>query len=284
MNIFHYATALAKSEARYIKHNAWKRMNPFRSMRESQHPEQYGDLIWKYVASQEHWNESEINDDLCTISHPNLSLDHIFIDPNTNKIVCLTGWQGTVVSPPLLKRPYPRFLDPEFQTESHDRSKSLPRDFYRELVEKADPLRHKRLLSDLQGYELQIGSMSAIFGGWENDDMYSLRESLLATRRSWVSNAQEPVPDWLKFSTQTLESHDKEKFARQELQLLFSMVQNVQNTLKIPMDGRVQTEDFELAQQLSETYRQQYLKLAENDESRVHLHESLWPFDVAGRG
>ncbi|OKL62703.1 hypothetical protein UA08_01644 [Talaromyces atroroseus] len=281
-NLFHYATSLAKNERRYIRYNAWRRMNPFRSIKRSQNLDQYGDLIEKYLASQEHWNQSEVNDDPCTISHPNLSLDHIFIDPATNKIVCLTGWQATVISPPFLKRPYPTFLDPEFQTESLDRSKSLPRAYYQELVEKTDPLRHKRVLSNLQEHENRISPMSAIFGGWEKDDMYSLRESLLTMLRSLESKTRGPLPNWLKFDVQTLRSHGMEKFARQELQLLFGVVQNVQNTWKIPIDGRVPAEDFDRARELSDSYRQQYLHLAEDDKTRVYIHENLWPFDVAG--
>lgn len=198
---------------------------------------------------------------------------------NHEKIVSLTGWQCTVIMPPLLKRPYPKFLDTEFQTQSEDRSQELPKERYRELVKASDPLRYDRIFSNPQDYELLMGPMSNIFNAWNNCGIFALRESLLAIRNSQEINLAKPVPELDQFRGDELESHAKEKYARQELDVLFNMIQNVQHTVNIPRDGRVLTEDFEHAKELSEVYRQQYIDLAGGSESRKALHRRAWPFD-----
>lgn len=51
------------------------------------------------------------NDHSSTISHPDLHLDSIFVDLETNKIISITDWQRVSVSPPLLQRPFPQMLE-----------------------------------------------------------------------------------------------------------------------------------------------------------------------------
>lgn len=221
----------------------------------------------------------EFDNDPCTLSHPNLSLDNIWIDPITKKIVSLTGWQSTTITPPLLKRPYPKFLDVEFQTQSGDRSQPLPKERYRELVKVSDPLRYDRIFSSPQEYELLMGPISSIFNAWNNRGIFRLRESLLAVRNSKGIDLVRSVPELEQFSPSELESHTKEKYARQERDMLFNMIQDVQNTVKIPIDGRVLAEDFERAQELSEVYRRQYIDLAAGNRARKALHKKTWPFD-----
>ncbi|KAI7975757.1 hypothetical protein EIK77_005507 [Talaromyces pinophilus] len=245
----------------------------------SQDPSEYMELIFKYAALQQQLIRPEFDNDPCTLSHPNLSLDNIWIDPSTEKIVSLTGWQSITITPPLLKRPYPKFLDTEFQTQSDDRSLPLPKERYRELVKSSDPLRYDRIFSNPQKYELLMGPMSNIFNAWNNCGIFALRESLLAFRNSQEIDLAKSVPELDQFSSEELESHAREKYARQELDVLFNMIQNVQHTVNIPRDGRVLTEDFEHAKELSEVYRRQYIDLAGATKSRKAMHEKTWPFD-----
>ncbi|EED19590.1 mitochondria protein Fmp29, putative [Talaromyces stipitatus ATCC 10500] len=282
-DLLHYAKALSRNERRYMLNSPWAKENYITSMKIQQDPSEYVKLILKYAALQEQLIQPEFENDPCTISHPNLSLDNIFIDPKTEKIASLTGWQSTVVSPPLLKRPYPPFLDSEFQTISDDRMQPLPKERYRELVKESDPLRYERIFSDPQEYELLIGPISNIFGAWNRRGLFDLRESLIATRKS-KKVSTESIPKLGQFSPQELQNHAKEKYARQELDLLFNMIQSVQENVQIPRDGRVRSEEFERAQELSEEYRQQYLSLAEGDENRKALHEKTWPFDSPSEG
>lgn len=242
------------------------------------------ELIFKYVALQMQMIQPGFNNDPCTLSHSNLSLDNIFIDRKTKKIVCLTGWQSAAVTPPLLKRPYPKFIDSEFQTRSGDRTQPLPKERYRELVKESDPLRYERIFSNPREYELLMSPMSSIFGAWDNRGIFSLRKSLLAARKSEQVDITKSVPELEQFSPQELKNHAKEKYARQELDLLFNMIQNVQETDQVPIDGRVLTEGFERAQELSEIYRRQYINLAAGDKSLVALHEKTWPFDSPAEG
>jgi hypothetical protein len=278
-NLLHYAKTLSRNERRYLLNNPWAKENHITSTKHQQDPLEYMELIFKYVALQMQMIQPGFNNDPCTLSHSNLSLDNIFIDRKTKKIVCLTGWQSAAVTPPLLKRPYPKFIDSEFQTRSGDRTQPLPKERYRELVNKSDPLRYERIFSSPREYELLMGPMSSIFGAWDNRGIFSLRKSLLAVRKS-----EQIVPELEQFSPQELQNHAKEKYARQELDLLFNMIQNVQETDQIPIDGRVPTEGFERAQKLSEIYRRQYINLAAGDKSLVALHEKTWPFDSPAEG
>jgi hypothetical protein len=264
--------------------NPWAKANYITSTQHQQDPTEYMELIFKYAALQEQIIQPEFDTDPCTLSHPNLSLDDIWIDPKTEKIVCLTGWQSTAITPPLLQRPYPKFLDSEFQTQSGDRSQPLPKERYRELVRESDPLRHKRIFSNPQEYELLIGPMSNVFGAWDNRGIFSLRESLLAVRQSQELDIAKSIPESEQFSAEELRNHAKEKYARQELDVLFNMIQNVQETVNIPLDGRILTEDFERAQELSEIYRRQYIDLAAGNKSRIALHAKTWPFDSPAEG
>lgn len=275
-DLFHYADILSRNERRYILNNPWAKANYITSTQDNQDQSEYMELIYKYSALQEQLIRPEFNSDPCTLSHPNLSLDNIWIDPKTEKIVSLTGWQSKAITPPLLKRPYPRFLDTEFQTQSGDRSQILPNERYRELVKISDPLRYDRIFSNPQKYELLVGPMSSIFNAWNNGGIFRLRESLLAVRNLQQLVLTNPVPELEQFSSAELESHAKEKYARQELDMLFNMIQNVQHTVNIPRDGRVLAEDFERAQKLNEDYRQQYINLAAG--GRKTLLRKAWPF------
>lgn len=276
-DLFHYASILSRNERRYILNNPWAKADYITSTQDKQDQSEYMELIYKYSALQEQLIRPEFNNDPCTLSHPNLSLDNIWIDPRTEKIVSLTGWQSTAITPPLLKRPYPRFLDTEFQTQSGDRSQILPKERYRELVKISEPLRYDRIFSNPQKYELLVGPMSSIFNTWNNSGIFRLRESLLAVRNLQQLVLANPVPELEQFSSAELESHAKEKYARQELDMLFNMIQNVQHTVNIPRDGRILAEDFERAQKLNEDYRQQYINLAAG--GRKTQLRKAWPFD-----
>lgn len=258
--------------------NPWAKANYITSKHLQQDRSEYMELIFKYAALQRQLIRPEFDNDPCTLSHPNLSLDNIWIDPTTERIVSLTGWQSTAITPPLLKRPYPKFLDTEFQTQSDDRSLPLPKERYRELVKALDPLRYDRILSNPQEYELLMGPMSNIFNAWNNCGIFALRESLLAVRNSQDFDVAKSVPELDQFSSKELGSHAREKYARQELDMLFNMIQNVQHTVNIPRDGRVLSEDFEQAKELSDVYRRQYIDLA-GTKSRKELHRKTWPFD-----
>ncbi|KUL91856.1 hypothetical protein ZTR_01026 [Talaromyces verruculosus] len=278
-DLSHYARSLSRNERRYMLNNPWAKANYITSKQLQQDPSEYMELIFKYAALQQQLIRPEFDNDPCTLSHPNLSLDNIWIDPSTEKIVSLTGWQSITITPPLLKRPYPKFLDTEFQTQSGDRSLSLPKERYRELVKSSDPLRYDRIFSNPQEYGLLMGPMSNILNAWNNCGIFALRESLLAVRNSQEIDLAKSVPELDQFTSEELESHAREKYARQELDVLFNMIQNVQHTVSIPRDGRVLTEDFEHAKELSEVYRRQYIDLGGATKSRKALHEKTWPFD-----
>lgn len=261
----------------------WERPNYFQSIKNTEDPKEVAKLTRQFLTACRYIGEYAA-EDLSTISHPNLSLDNIFIDPENKKITCLTGWQGTVVSPPILKPPYPPFLDPMFQTLSKDMKEKHPRDFYRELISEADPHRYDRIYKNPKEYRVFTEPLSAIRRTYETQNTFQLRESLINFFDYYNrSKGDKGLPDEIRQTADELNKHGHEMLARSELQMTFHMVQdahrlNNADCPNIPLDGRVLTEDFKTAQRWCREYKRYYLDLAGTSKSRLALHKKLWPF------
>lgn len=77
---------VSKNERRYLRNNPWAKANYITSKQLRQDPREYMELISKYAALQEQLIPPEFDNDPCTLSHPNLSLDNIWIDPITKRL------------------------------------------------------------------------------------------------------------------------------------------------------------------------------------------------------
>ncbi|KAK2820002.1 hypothetical protein FQN49_007819 [Arthroderma sp. PD_2] len=80
-----YITALGSNEILWAKAHAKVRMNYHRSMEHPEIPEDYLSLLQRYVALAPYLVPAASRDAPKTLSHPDLHLDNIFVDPNTKK-------------------------------------------------------------------------------------------------------------------------------------------------------------------------------------------------------
>lgn len=262
----------------------WDRPNYFQSRKDIEDPKDVDRLTVRYLAVCRRIGEDAANDP-STISHPDLSLDNIFIDPHDKKITCLTGWQGTVVSPPILKHPYPPFLESKFDTLSRNPKEHHPRDLYRELISEADSLRYARIYKDPKEYRIFTAPLLAIRRTYEEQTTFELRESLIKFINYYDhSRAGKSFPSDIRPTISEIRKHESERLARSELQMTFHLVQdahrlNSEECPDIPLDGRVRTEDFEKARLWAKDYRDHYIELAGTNQDRVDLHTRLWPLN-----
>ncbi|KAH8695295.1 hypothetical protein BGW36DRAFT_199932 [Talaromyces proteolyticus] len=278
-----YARCIGQNERHYINNirtNPLKLIEHFGGL---DNAIEFYTLVSRFITASQ-FITKYVGADPSTISHPNLSLDNIFIDPKTQKIVCLTGWQGTVVSPPILKRPYPPFLDPEFETNSGSGT-MRPRDLYKQLIQEIDPLRYQRIFSDPKDYAVRIAPLKLIRCASDTGDMFALREALQSFAdhydRITIENSysRDLQPGFAE-----LHQHAQEKLARSEFEMTFHLIQDGHklpgsNIPYIPMDGRVLTEDFPSAERQCVEYRKHWMNTAAGDELRLALHKKIWPFD-----
>lgn len=284
LSLPHYARCLGRNERRFVKKMGWDRPNYFQSIKNTEDPRDIAKLTMQFSAISPYIGEHAA-DDLSTISHPNLNLDNIFINPDTNEITCLTGWQGTVISPPILKSPNPPFLDSKFETVTGNWSVKHPRDLYRELISEADPLRYYRIYENPEQYHVVTAPLSAICRSYEAQTTFELRESLVNFINYYdLEGGDKSLPPDVRQTSEELRKHEHERLARSELQMTFHMVQDA-NRLNgtdypnIPLDGRVRTEDFKTAQSLARDYKKDYIDLAGTNKNRLALHKKLWPLD-----
>lgn len=287
LSLPHYARCLGRNELRFVQKMGRERPNYFQSIKNTEDPREVAKLTMQFLSAYRYIGEHAANDP-STISHPNLSLDNIFIDPDNKKITCLTGWQGTVVSPPILKPAYPPFLNSKFQTLSKDVNEKHPRDFYRELISEADPLRYDRIYKNPKEYRILTALLWAIRRTYEMQNTFQLRESLINFINYYDRAKEEKsLPDDIRQTTDELDKHGRQMLARSELQMIFHLIQdahrlNSTDCPDIPLDGRVLTEDFETAQRWGREYKSHYLDLAGTNKNRLARHKKLWPLNNLG--
>ena len=112
------------------------------------------------------------------ISHPDLHLDNVFINPGTNRITYIIDWQQTSICPISLQQSYPQMLQLSITPDSDQRSyerKLL--DYYYNAVKETDPLRWKVLTDPLLTVKTNLFSL--VPGCWHREDLFSLRNALI---------------------------------------------------------------------------------------------------------
>jgi hypothetical protein len=287
LSMSHYAKCLGRNERRFVQKMGWERPNYFQSIKKIEDPRDIAKLTAQFLTAYRYVGEHAAND-LSTISHPNLTLDNIFIDPDNMKITCLTGWQGTVISPPILKPPYPPFLDSKFDTLSKDVKEKHPKDLYRELISEADPVRYDRIYKNPKEYRIFTAPLLAIRRAYEAENTFELRESLINFINYYgLTSGEKSLPHDIRQTPDELNKHGHEMLARSELQMTFHLVQDAHRLSStdcpdIPLDGRVRAEDFETAQRWARDYKNHYLDLAGTNKNRLAWHKRLWPLNDLG--
>ncbi|CAG7946186.1 unnamed protein product [Penicillium nalgiovense] len=84
-------------------------------------PNAYITLIKHFLALAPYLAASSNIEHPNRISHPDLHLDNVFVDPETNRVTCIIDWQHTSACPISLQRSNPQML--ELSSSSTFRSK-----------------------------------------------------------------------------------------------------------------------------------------------------------------
>ena len=138
-----------------------------------------------------------------SLSHPDLHLDNIFVDPDTKKITCIIDWQSASVSEPFLQHSIPRMLLPVGRCSSGERLEAPSEESSagEDSNGTTDLLSHYQNLSRLKSEQrwaainlhnrsLLTEPVSLLCGAWNRNDVFSFRRVLIHVAARWKEIAQ----------------------------------------------------------------------------------------------
>lgn len=158
-------------------------MKFYRSLEHPETPSDYTSLMNHYIALTPYLVSSS-NALPNRISHPDLHLDNIFINPKTNQITCIIDWQRTSISPVPFQRPFPQMLEITCcRADEHTELEKSLLDHYQNAVKTIGPLRWEVLNDPLLG--VKINPISLVPCCWDHQCLFSLRNTLIATIAHW---------------------------------------------------------------------------------------------------
>src|SRR3954471_3375510 len=112
---------MGTNELRWAESHARPHMNYHRSLDEPEDPDRYISLLRQYLTLAPYLlPESTKTHQIKTLSHPDLHLDNIFVDPDTKRITHIIGWQSASISDVFLQNKFPQMLEPLKETASGD--------------------------------------------------------------------------------------------------------------------------------------------------------------------
>lgn len=272
-NVADYAAALGKNEIEWATSYARQRINFYRSMETPETPNDYITLIKGFLGLSPFLAASSNIEQPNRISHPDLHLDNVFIDPGTNRITCIIDWQQTSVCPISLQRSCPQMLElsltPHSDQRSHER-KLL--DHYYSAVKKTDPLRWKVLTDPLLTVKTNLFSL--VPGCWHQEDLFSLHNALITVVAHWSDIGYSETPCPVHFNEEELIRHQDEMSL---VEGISAVMHELQDTGLIPLGSMVCREYYERAMELNNRFKGEFINLAENERQR-ELHAKVWPY------
>lgn len=266
-----YARDIGMNELQWNKSYSQPRMNFHRSMQYPETPGDYNSLIKRYLTLAPYL-VSAFSDSahIGTLTHPDLHLDNIFVDPSTKRISSIIDWQSTTIMPMFLQRLYPQFLEPLSESSQ---SKEIPLMHYRQLARKKNPFRASMINDPL--HSTKIKPIQLVPSCWERDDLFSLRNSLISVIAHWneiVPDATNSCP--ISFSEEELVLHQDEM---ELIEGLSSIMHQLQDEATIPLGGMVRPDDYERLKELNRRFMQDFVDLGENPQQKA-LHAKVWPY------
>jgi hypothetical protein len=237
-------------------------------------PNDYITLITHFLALAPYLAASSNIEQPNRISHPDLHLDNIFFDPETNRVTCIIDWQQASACPISLKRSPPQML--ELSSSSHsDRSNHERKllDHYHNAVKKSDPPRWEVISDSL--LTVKTNPFVLVPGCWLRDDLFSLRNALIAVIARWSDMGYGEVPCPIHFSEEELLQHQHEMDV---VEGISTLLHELQDTGLIPLGGMVRREYYEHAMGLNDYSRRLFIDVAENERQR-EVHKKYGPIN-----
>ena len=277
-------TAMGLNEIQWAKAYAKPQINPYRSIETPENPDDYISLLEMYLQLTPHISPGPFR---TSLSHPDLHLDNIFVDPHSKKITCLIDWQSASVSEPFLQHNLPRMLLPveprSYKEGSEDTSQES--NGSKNLHGPVDLLRHYQNLTKLMHEErwaainihnrsLLTDPVSLLCGAWSRNDVFSFRHALIRIAARWKEIAPVMIPCPLQFTDQELELHKDEL---ELLEDLSEVLHQLQNDNLIPLGGMVLRENYLQTLHINNNVRDMFVSMAET-ESQKALYSSTWPY------
>ncbi|KAL2840880.1 hypothetical protein BJY01DRAFT_257223 [Aspergillus pseudoustus] len=179
-----------------------------------------------------------------TLSHPDLHLDNIFIDPNTNRITCNIDWQSAAIAPLAQQRSHSQMLELSpnpLSDEQHNQENELL-DYYHKAAKVAALPRPPYQNCDryfsvcLTPLTLSLISVAA---HWDNLDFLSDDHK-----------TQTPCP--INFTSEELQAHERES---ELISDIAGIVQQLDEQGLIPIGGMVPADEYNNARAISESLR-----------------------------
>ncbi|KAI9725786.1 MAG: Phosphotransferase enzyme [Cirrosporium novae-zelandiae] len=274
-NPLEYIEAMGSNEIQWTKCYAQPRTN---SMENPESPDEYLSLLERYLRLTPYLvPTSAKNSHLKTLSHPDLHLDNIFVDPVTKKITAIIDWQSTAIkdiflqcnTPPMFQLPEYAISAPIPDTESSLRKPLLA---YEQLSRISNPERWIALHED--HLRIRTKPISMVIGAWENNDLFSFRHSLIEVIAHWSDLVRAPIKCPISFTEEELELHGSELELMEGLSHIMHQLQDVN---MIPLGGMVPRTNYEQAKNWNRYFKEMFINLGEGKEQRA-LHAKVWPY------
>ncbi|KAK0119331.1 Phosphotransferase enzyme [Cadophora gregata f. sp. sojae] len=277
-----YMASMGINEIKWATENAKPQINPYRSIETPESPNDYISLLKDYLQLAPYLSPGPFR---TSISHPDLHLDNIFVDPDTKKITCIIDWQSASVSEPFFQDSIPRMLIPVDQCSPSDRLDPVSYSDVGDPNEIPSLLSHYRNMSrakndqhwaamNLHNRSLLTEPTSLICGAWSRNDMFSLRHALIHVIARWKEIAPTTLPCPVTFAEHELELHNSELELHEGLG---EVLHQLQNDNLIPLGGMVLREKYEQASLINQSIKKMFVEMAET-KSQKALYSRIWPY------
>ncbi|BDD62974.1 hypothetical protein MAP00_007924 [Monascus purpureus] len=273
-SIADYALAVGKNEIQWAEEHAQPRINFQRSTEEPETPGDYISVLQQYNKLVPYLVPPPLcNEQVITISHPDLHLDNIFVDPQTNHITYIIDWQHVSASPVFLQRLFPQMLEVSQnpQAERQVIEKRLL-EFYLKRLKNMDPFRWKVLSDPL--HAIKSEPISLVPCCWDREDLFSLRNAIITAVAHWDDISGGGIKRPIEFTDKELEQHKSEMELIEGVSMI---LHQLQEDGLISLGGMVSPKRYEDARKWNNYFKQEFINLAE-DEKQRELHAKVWPY------
>ncbi|PYI01878.1 hypothetical protein BO78DRAFT_240590 [Aspergillus sclerotiicarbonarius CBS 121057] len=275
INPVDFATALGTNELTWAESHAEPRHNFYRSVKHPESPDEYRSLIQRYLKVAPYLIPNQpTKEPNNTLSHPDLHLDNIFIDPETHQITQIIDWQLAAITPFCLQRPHPQMLELSRSPrtdEQRDREEELL-NYYYKIRERAN-LPHSNALTDPH-LSIRLNPITLVPSCWEREDTFSLRDTLIKLVAYWDQIYPGLTPCPIDFTEEELAAHQCE---RDLIAGVSTIVEQLEEEGLISIGGMVRPDEYDHARMVSNYFKKEFMDLAENDQQR-EIHAKVWPY------
>ncbi|KAF1840342.1 uncharacterized protein K460DRAFT_410935 [Cucurbitaria berberidis CBS 394.84] len=279
-----YLAAIGINEILWTESYAKPRINPYRSLERLETPVEYISLLERYLKLVPLLSPGPVP---TSLSHPDLHLDNVFVNPDTKQITCIIDWQSVSVSEPFFQEKVPRLLLPvqsnvpdkpvkatregSRATDSANRT-ALLLSHYQELTRVDNKQRCASMALQNRSYLTKPSSI--LCGAWDRNDVISFRHALIHIAAQCKDIAPADVSCPIQFTEEELQLHHDEM---ELVEGLGEVLHQLQDDNLIPLGGMVLREYYEQALHINNSVKEMFLDMADS-ESQRNLYSRIWPY------